>query len=97
MAQIIKEENRWLVSGDMTIAHVESLLTESTHLHMARSLDIDLKEVTDVDTATISLLFEWLRTANEHKCNITFANFPQNLSSLAALYGVVELLPQAAH
>ncbi len=81
----------------MTIACVESLLAESTHLRMERGLDIDLSEVTDVDTATISLLFEWLRTANAHKCKITFANLPQNLSSLATLYGVVELLPQTAH
>ncbi|MES2554249.1 MAG: STAS domain-containing protein [Pseudomonadota bacterium] len=102
MAQIIKEQHRWMVSGDMTIAHVESLLAESKEMtsadkNMEKSLEIDLGEVTDVDTATISLLFEWLREAHSHKCKIKFSNFPQNLVSLATLYGVVELLPQTSH
>lgn len=97
MAQIIKEQDRWTVSGDMTIAHVESLLAESNNLKMSKALQIDLGAVTDVDTSTISLLFEWLRAAYANKCKITFANFPANLVSLATLYGVVELLPQASH
>lgn len=81
----------------MTISQVESLLAASADMHMSKSLQIDLAAVSDVDTASISLLFEWLRTAKAHQCHITFANFPQNLISLATLYGVVELLPQTHH
>ena len=64
---------------------------------MDKVFDIDLAQVTDVDTATISLLFEWLRTAHAHKSKLTFSNFPENLVSLATLYGVLELLPQTTH
>ena len=77
--------------------HISALLAESTQLVMNKSFEIDLGEVTEVDTATISLLFEWLRSAHVHKSKLTFANFPENLVSLATLYGVLELLPQAAH
>lgn len=97
MAEIKKEAHRWLVSGDMTISQVEALLAQSTDLATAKSLEIDLAAVSEVDTASISLLFEWLRSAHAHKVKLTFANFPQNLVSLATLYGVVELIPQNSH
>lgn len=97
MAEIKKEAHRWLVSGDMTISQVEALLAQSADLATAKSLEIDLAAVSEVDTASISLLFEWLRRAHAHKVKLTFANFPQNLVSLATLYGVVELIPQNSH
>lgn len=97
MAEIKKEAHRWLVSGDMTISQVEALLAQSADLATAKSLEIDLAAVSEVDTASISLLFEWLRSAHAHKVKLTFANFPQNLVSLATLYGVVELIPQNSH
>jgi len=97
LAEIKKEAHRWLVSGDMTISQVEALLAQSTDLATAKSLEIDLAAVSEVDTASISLLFEWLRSAHAHKVKLTFANFPQNLVSLATLYGVVELIPQNSH
>lgn len=77
--------------------HVSPLLAESTALSMDKVFEIDLGQVTEVDTVTISLLFEWLRTAHARKSKLTFANFPQNLVSLATLYGVLELLPQTTH
>lgn len=97
MANITQQENRWLITGAMTMPHICQLLTESEQLPMTKSFEVDLGEVTEVDTATISLLFEWLRSAHLHKSKLTFANFPENLVSLATLYGVLELLPQAAH
>lgn len=97
MAEIKKEAHRWLVSGDMTISQVEALLAQSADLATAKSLEIDLAGVSEVDTASISLMFEWLRNAHAHKVKLTFANFPQNLVSLATLYGVVELIPQNSH
>jgi len=97
LAEIIKEQHRWQISGDMTISQVEVLLAQTSDLATAKSLEIDLASVTEVDTASISLLFEWLRSAHAHKVKLTFANFPQNLISLATLYGVVELIPQSSH
>lgn len=97
MAQIRQEGTRWLVSGAMTMAEVSALLAQSTALPVTNKLEVDLAEVTDVDTATISLLFEWLRQASARKCKVTFTHLPENLVSLATVYGVFELLPQAPH
>jgi phospholipid transport system transporter-binding protein len=97
LAQIRQEGTRWLVSGAMTMAQVNALLAQATALSITNELEIDLVEVTDVDTATISLLFEWLRQACARKCKLTLAHLPENLVSLATLYGVLELLPQSPH
>lgn len=94
LAQIQKTEKSWNVSGDMTIAHAPALLPESRHLPAQARLVINFAEVTHVDTATLSLMFEWLRHARKKNCDLKFAHLPKNLQSLIALYGVTELIPQ---
>lgn len=95
--QISEAENRWLLSDDITMPQIKGLLAESKALSISGHLEIDLQSVTNVDTASISLLFEWLRNADARGVKVVFANLPQNLVSLAKLYGVLELLPQATH
>lgn len=97
MSQITKLDNRWEIDGDITINQAQTLLLESKQLPMALTLVVDLSKVTHVDTASISLMFEWLRHAKAKKCDLRFANFPKNLLSLIALYGVTDLIPQATH
>lgn len=94
MVQINKSAGRWEVNGDITIAYAPKLLAESNQLPMAEALIVDFSKVTHVDTATISLMFEWLRHAQAKKCDLRFANFPKNLLSLLTLYGVTDLIPQ---
>jgi len=81
----------------MGMPHVEALLAESANLETAKDIEIDLSAVSDVDTATISLLFEWLRQAHSRKCKVIYTNLPENLASLATLYGVLEFIPQVSH
>jgi phospholipid transport system transporter-binding protein len=97
LAQINKTDSRWEIDGDVTIVHAQILLAESKSLPTAATLLVDFSKVTYVDTATISLIFEWLRQAQSKKCDLKFANFPKNLLSLIALYGVVDLIPQVTH
>jgi phospholipid transport system transporter-binding protein len=94
MAQITQQDNRWLISGPMTVDQVNALLAESRTLPMPA--EIDLSQVSDVDTTAVSLLFEWQRQARNQNSKISFSNLPDNLASLATLYGVSELIPQAA-
>jgi phospholipid transport system transporter-binding protein len=57
------------------------------------ALVIDLKQVESVDSAAVSLLLSWLRRAQGKQVALAFANIPDNLLSLARLYGVAEFLP----
>lgn len=93
MAHITKEGSRWLVSGSMNIQQVELMLAEKAIFKAADEVEIDLSGISDVETATISLLFEWLRQARNSKCNLTYTSLPQKLVDLATLYGVLELIP----
>lgn len=94
MAQINQENGRWVVTGPMTMAQVNALLSESNVLPPPK--EIDLSEVSDVDTTAVSLIFEWMRQAQDRKSRIVITNLPDNLVSLAELYGVTDLLPQAS-
>ena len=97
MSKITKLDNRWEIDGDITINQAQTLLLESKELPMGHTLVVDLSKVTHVDTASISLMFEWLRHAKAKKCDLRFANFPKNLLSLISLYGVTDLIPQVTH
>ncbi|CAG0999723.1 hypothetical protein MTYP_02787 [Methylophilaceae bacterium] len=96
MAQITKNDGRWLITGDLVLADIEALLAEGVAVDSGDALEIDMSGVSEVDSVTISLLFEWVRQAKSRKCNLVYSNLPANLTSLATLYGVLDLVPQAA-
>jgi phospholipid transport system transporter-binding protein len=88
-----KQGNRLVVSGAMTMQTVNALLAEVRPLLVDIKLEMDLAQVTEVDSAAVSLLFEWLRQAHDRKVGLAFANMPPPLASLASLYGVDDLIP----
>lgn len=103
MAQFEKNGSRLRVSGAMTVESVNALLDESIAAFAADNaraalagshLEMDLSGVTEADSAAIALMFEWLRRAYSRKARVVFTNLPANLTSLATLYGVLELIPQ---
>lgn len=56
---------------------------------------IDLSGVTEADSSAVALLLAWVRAAQEQGRPVTIINPPESIRSLAALYGVAELLPLA--
>ena len=55
----------------------------------------DLGPVSAVDSTGLAIVFAWLRDARAAQRKLSFERLPQQLLSLAAVYGVNELLPQA--
>jgi phospholipid transport system transporter-binding protein len=96
LAQVIKQQNRWFLSGDISLQNLDALLAERPALASAKVLEVDLSGVTDVDTASISLLLEWLRASMAQGVQLTYSHLPANLVSLATLYGVEHVIPQAS-
>ncbi|MFM2434681.1 MAG: hypothetical protein RL063_660 [Pseudomonadota bacterium] len=92
MVTITQKSNKWLISGPLLMDYANEALTQSTALSMNDKLEIDFSEVTDIDTAALSLIMEWQRRALASKCTISFANLPANLNSLAELYGVTSFI-----
>jgi phospholipid transport system transporter-binding protein len=54
--------------------------------------EIDLAQLTAVDSAAVATLLAWQRAANARGASLAYKNIPANLSSLADLYGVAGLL-----
>ena len=92
LAQIAQIDNRWNISGDIVIGAVPALLEASKVLSIAENTTVDFSNVTDVDTSTISLIFEWKRRAQKENQALKFVNLPANLTTLTQLYGVAEII-----
>jgi len=93
MTHIKQQSNQWQVSGEALMDNANEILSESNAFKMPANLEVDFSAVTDVDTATLSLIMEWQRRALASSCKIYFANLPENLNSLAELYGVSAFIP----
>ena len=96
MSSIALQGNTWLLSGEILVDNANAVLVESRALTMNAALQIDFSAVTNTDTSAISLMMEWQRRAIAANYEITFANLPKGLESLAALYGVADFIPLSA-
>jgi phospholipid transport system transporter-binding protein len=88
---IERSGNELRLSGALTIANAVTLCEEGK-LQLEGDVVIDLAAVTEVDSTALSVLFEWRRAAQQKKTRVSFRNLPDSMKSLAALYGVADLV-----
>ncbi len=88
-----RDGNKLVVQGPVTIDNVVEITQRGAALLDENNLIVDLKNVTEVDSAIVSMLLEWLRNARNKNHQLQFVHVPQNLISLIQLYGVAELIP----
>ena len=86
------QDGRCRLTGAVTLGNVLELREQGLRLFTAAQTELDLSGVTEVDSTALSLLFEWRRAALAANRSIRYVNLPENLSSLARLYGVTELV-----
>lgn len=89
---IRRSENRLEISGAVTMETVTVLFNEGLKAETSSNMLIDLSNLEKVDSSAVSLMLAWLREAQKNKVSIKFVSVPDNLMSLAKLYGVAELL-----
>ena len=51
--------------------------------------------ITEADSTALSLLLEWRREARARGMGVGYANLPAAVHSLAAVYGIEQLIPVA--
>jgi phospholipid transport system transporter-binding protein len=90
---IQREGDRLLVSGRLTMETIGASFNEAMLPLEGKNWTVDLAQVEAADSAGVSLLLGWLRNAQRHEAKLTFVNVPENLRSLADLYGVADALP----
>lgn len=87
------EDGRLVIRGRLTITTVPALF-ESGLQHLSREdLLVDFSQVEAVDSAAVSMLLGWTRAAQRSQRTLRVTGLPDDLLSLARLYGVDELLP----
>ncbi len=89
---ILQDGDNYRVQGRITIDNARALLADGLRQFSKDGLVVDLSQLEDVDSSAVSLLLEWLREAQRNQRKLRFANLPDNLKSLAALYGVLDLI-----
>ncbi len=91
---IVREQGRLRIAGPLTLETVKALYVGGlqTAGQSQSVLEVDLSQVETVDSAAVSLLLAWLREAQRSKLTLSFSHVPDNLLSLARLYGVADVL-----
>jgi phospholipid transport system transporter-binding protein len=89
---IEREGERLFVRGAVTLADVTRWREAGLQAIDRDGLTIDLAGVEDADSSALSLLLEWQRAAKARGFRISYSGLPDNLRSLAQVYGVLDLL-----
>ena len=92
---IERSGNELRVSGAVTFANAVEVCEEGRQQLNGNTV-VDLGNVTEVDSAALSVMFEWRRAAKAKNLQLSFRNLPDNMKSLAALYGVADLVAPGA-
>ena len=90
---ITREDGRLVMHGRLTIATVPALFEAGLQHLTSEDLLVDFSQVEAVDSAAVSMLLGWLRAAQRSQHTLRVTGLPEDLLSLAHLYGVAELLP----
>jgi len=92
---VIKREGEWMVvQGNLNIGTVPALFETGLQHLASEDFQVDFSRVDSVDSAAVSLLLGWARAARLARHDLRVKGLPEDLLSLARLYGVAELLPQ---
>lgn len=89
---IHRENGRAALEGGVTIATVPLLLRECLDALRQGVREFDFRGVHEVDSAALGLIIECQREALRSGAPLRCTNLPENLKSLAALYGVQTLI-----
>jgi len=89
---IERDGERLLVRGAITLAQVTSWREAGIKAIDRDGLTIDLAGVDEADSSALSLLLEWQRAAKARGFRLSYSGLPENLRSLAQVYGILDLL-----
>jgi phospholipid transport system transporter-binding protein len=88
-----RQDGRLVLAGRLTMSTVPALYQQGLQQLEREDLQVDLAKVEAVDSAAVSMLLGWTRAAQKKGRSLRVANMPEELMSLARLYGVADMLP----
>ena len=81
------------VEGSLNMDTVPALFQSGVQKLASADLNADFSRVESVDSAAVSMLLGWARSAQQTQHTLRVRNLPDDLLSLAQLYGVAEMIP----
>jgi len=85
--------DRLEVVQPMVLANASGLLAQGKSRLDAEETVFDLGKIAELDSSALAVVFGWTRAAARAGRRVRIVNAPENLLSLADLYGVAQLLP----
>lgn len=92
---IERRDDHLRVTAPMVMANARGLLEAGRSAFREKRETVDLEAVSEADSSALAVMLGWQRTAAASGMQLTFANVPAGLRSLAELYGLAELLSLA--
>lgn len=86
---------RLKVTAPMVIATAAEMREAGESALLNGASVVDLADVAEADSSAVAVLLAWTRIAGERGQALAIVGVPQSVRSLAALYGVADLLPLA--
>lgn len=92
---MIVRDGEWMVvQGSLNMDTVPALFESGLKQLAGEDLNVDFSRVESVDSAAVGMLLGWARSAHRFQHVLRVKGLPEELLSLAHLYGVAEMLPQ---
>lgn len=89
---IVRDGSRLRVQGAVTMGNVKSLLEAGLQQLGPELKEVDFSGLEDMDSSAVSMVLEWLRVSQSRHLQLSVVNMPDNMKSLASLYGVLEFI-----
>ena len=83
-----------VMQGNLDMKTVPALFAIGLKHLASEDLHVDFSRVEAVDSAAVSMLLGWARAAQRSQRALHLVGLPDDLLSLARLYGVDDLLPR---
>jgi ABC-type transporter Mla MlaB component len=84
--------SRWVATGDLTFDNAGPVLARTRALPWPASGVVDVSGLGAVDSTAVALLLAIKRRAATQGREVTFTGVTASLASLAALYGIEDML-----
>ncbi len=83
-----------VITGPVLVGTARAIFQVGHEALINGARTIDLSGVTETDSAGIAVVLAWLREAKQQNAPLQLLNIPASLRSLAAVYGVSDLIPE---
>ena len=93
MFKVEQSGNLIKLYGQLNFQTVAQLLNKERLNFEYREIEVDLADISRFNSASLALLIEWMKKAQQKGRQIKYHNAPEQLLAIARAYGIDQELP----